>query len=308
MIRALIVVCACVALGSCTQRMICPAYQSAFIYDKDELRKKFSYFRQDSTPKILTASKNRYLVAEPVSYRTRLRQLQTVAAKPVPVVVPDSLAGDVETATNTAIEADLDRAARSVIDSAYVPEVPRDSAIAAAPADSVYVITRDREVRVLKYNMPDSLEYDEGLGKYVPQAPEYYVTEVGYNMEQDSYMWYVRNDIVLPDVRLAQQQQNGNDRRSARREKRERSKGFFRNLFRKKKADPDSTAVPKPPREEFDFIDPDTIAQTPEGPLLEEEEKRGMIGRKRRNRKVETQPVKPQSQTPAKKEDEDDGF
>ena len=36
--------------SACTQRMICPAYQSAFIYDKNELRKRFSYFQEDSTP------------------------------------------------------------------------------------------------------------------------------------------------------------------------------------------------------------------------------------------------------------------
>ena len=49
--------------SSCTQKMICPAYQSSFIYDKETLRKKFSYFKEDSTPKILTASKTKYLVA-----------------------------------------------------------------------------------------------------------------------------------------------------------------------------------------------------------------------------------------------------
>jgi hypothetical protein len=71
--------------------MICPAYQSAFIYDKNELRKRFSYFQEDSTPKILMASKTKYLIAEPISYRKKLRMMQTVAMKPVNPVVPDSL-------------------------------------------------------------------------------------------------------------------------------------------------------------------------------------------------------------------------
>src|SRR3989337_1825407 len=79
-------------LGACTQRLICPAYQSAFIYDKDQLRQKFSYFLEDSTPKILTASKNKYLIAEPMTYRAKLRSLQTVAMRPVNVHLPDSLA------------------------------------------------------------------------------------------------------------------------------------------------------------------------------------------------------------------------
>src|SRR5690606_30950777 len=82
----------CFVLGSCTQRSICPAFQSAYIHDKDALRRKFSYFLEDSTPKVLTASKNRYLVAEPTPYRKKVRNLSTVEMKPVPVVVPDSIA------------------------------------------------------------------------------------------------------------------------------------------------------------------------------------------------------------------------
>lgn len=307
MIRALIVVCVTLALGSCTQRMVCPAYQSAFIYDKDELRKKFSYLQPDSTPKILTASKNRYLVAEPVTYRTKVRQMQTVAARPVPVVVPDSLTQNNEEARDAAIEADLARAAQSVIDSAYIPETTRDTTAVAAADDSVYVITRDREVRVLKYNMPDSLVYDEALGKYVPQKPKYYIRHIGYNMEQDNYMWYLRNDIVLPDVRIAQRL-GESEEREARRAERKGLKGFFRNLFKKKSQAQDSVARPAPQRDEFDFIDPDSVTQTSEGPLLQEDEKRGIMSRKRSNRRVSAQPVTPPAQTPARKDDDDGGF
>ena len=65
-------------LGSCTQKMICPAYQSSFIYDKEALRKKFSYFKEDSTPKMYTASRNKYLIGVPVSYKKKVRSLQTV--------------------------------------------------------------------------------------------------------------------------------------------------------------------------------------------------------------------------------------
>ena len=76
---------------ACTQKLICPAYQSSFIHDKDELRKKFSYFENDSTPKVLTASKTKYLIAVPESYRKRYRKMQTVPLKEVHPVVPDSL-------------------------------------------------------------------------------------------------------------------------------------------------------------------------------------------------------------------------
>src|SRR5690606_14443243 len=154
-----------------------------------------------------------------------------------------------------------------------------------------------------------SLIYDEAAGKYVPQAPKYYVDEVGFNMEQDSYMWYLRKDIVLPDVRLAQRQQAGRDR--AEQQERKGLKGFFKNLFKKKqKQESDTTDIVRPPEDEFDFIDPDSVTQTSEGPLLQEEERKGILGRrKNRKKEVQEQPTTPQPTPPAKKEeDDDDGF
>src|SRR3970040_1751991 len=108
----------CLLLGACTQRTICPAFQSAFIYDKDALRKKFSYFQEDSTPKVLMASKNKYLIAEVVPYRKRLSNMATVEMKDLFPVVPDSLTMDEDVSL-----AELDRAARSVIDSTYIVDV-----------------------------------------------------------------------------------------------------------------------------------------------------------------------------------------
>ena len=196
--------------------MICPAYQSAFIYDKNELRKRFSYFQEDSTPKILMASKTKYLIAEPISYRKKLRAMQTVAMKPLNPVVPDSLImgkddliaemeGE-EGEDGVVPGAELDLAARSVIDSTYIEDVPQDTA--QTYADSVYVISKDKELRLLKYNFPDSLKFDEATGPYVSETPEYVVQDVRFNVEQDNYMWYLRNSLVLPDVRLSQLQQN----------------------------------------------------------------------------------------------------
>ena len=148
MARALAVVLLfCIALGGCTQRLICPAYQSAFIYDKEALRKKFSYFVDDSTPKILTASKTKYLIAQPTSYARKIRSLQTVEMKPVFPVVPDSLRDDYVVS-----KAELDSAARSIIDSTYIVDVPQKNDSTQSAEDSVYVITKDKEVRLLKYD------------------------------------------------------------------------------------------------------------------------------------------------------------
>ncbi|HET9487517.1 MAG TPA: hypothetical protein VFO54_08785 [Chryseosolibacter sp.] len=267
----------CLMLGSCTQRSICPAFQSAYIHDKDELRKKFSYFQEeDSTPRMLTASKNKYLVAEATPYRKKLRSLQTVAMKPVPVHVPDSLVNE-----DSVSLADLDRAARSIIDSTFIPDAAAQEA-AGPVEDSVYVISKDKELRLLKYNGADSLEYDSASGRYVSQKPEYYVKDVRLNIEQDNYMWYLRDHLVLPDVRLARLQQGGEKARASEAKKKKgkkdkkEKKGFFKNLFKKKKKETDSTDVPAPPKEEFDFIDADTLTQAAP-PAKEPEAKKGFF-------------------------------
>jgi hypothetical protein len=265
----------CLLLGSCTQRQICPAFQSAYIHDKDALRKKFSYFQEDSIPKMLTASKNKYLIAEPTPYRKKLRSLRTVEMREVPVIVPDSILNE----DSVSME-ELDRAARSVIDSTFIPDIPAQQQPAPTADDSVYVITVDKELRLLKYNGADSLEYDSATERYVAQKPEYYVKDVGLNIEQDNYMWYLRDHLVLPDVRLARLHQSGEKGREAGKKEAKKEKkglkGFFKNLF-KKKQKKDSVDVPPPPKEEFDFIDSDSLAQA-DPPTKEPEARKGFFG------------------------------
>jgi hypothetical protein len=265
-------------LSACTQRLICPAYQSAFIYDKDELRKKFSYFLEDSTPKILTASKTKYLIAEPVSYRKKIRTMQTVQMKDVNPKLPDSLKVGGEDGLmgedGVVPGAELDLAARSVIDSTYIIDVPQDTAQLAG--DSVYVITKDRELRLLKYDFPDSLIYDETSGKYVREAPKYVVADVRLNVEQDNYMWYLRRNLVLPDVRLAQVMQSEDKATKKKKEK----KGFFRNLFKRKKKEPiDSTAIEVPVKsdDDFDYVDEDEAARPQTNVPAEPAKKKGVF-------------------------------
>lgn len=284
--RALLVfILASIMLGACTQRMVCPAYQSAFIYDKDQLRKKFSYFQEDSTPKILTASRNKYLIADTQPYKKRVRNLQTVEMKPVFVVVPDSLKPedereqseegmDGEDGVNVGDE--LDAAARSVVDSTFIVDVPQEEK--PAEEDSVYMISKDKELRMLKYNTPDSLIYDASTGKWVPQKPTYAVVNITFNVEQDNYMWYLRDYLILPDVRLARNKQGsegedeGEDGVSGKKSKKKKGiKGFFRNLFgkdKKEKSEAEKPAEEEAPKvvdeeETFDYVDEDEQAVAP---------------------------------------------
>lgn len=197
MSRLFLLVAGITMLAACsTQRMICPAYQSSFIYDKQATKARFSYFKEDSTPKIYTASKNRYLVAVPESYRKKYKKMQTVEMKPVyPPDLSDSLRKQEE--YQLAEVDDLDSAKATAV-------------------DSVYAITKTKEK---------------------------------YNLDQDLYMWYFRDMLVLPDVRAALEKKadEGKEGAAAKKEKKG-LKGFFQNLFKKKpKVSSDSTSVKEPP-------------------------------------------------------------
>lgn len=230
-------------LSSCTQRMICPAYQSAYIYDKEALRKKFSYFKEDSTPKILTASKTKYLIAVPESYRKKMRHMATVEMKPVYPEIPDSL--------KIEEDADLILAERDVIDSAAAQMQGIE------PGDSAYAISLEKEK---------------------------------FNVDQDNYMWYFRDVLVLPDVRAALEGKEGGDSSEGGEEGGEKKKGgFFKNLFKKKDRS-DSTSVNGPPLQPSDSTGADNAVP----------------GKKKGKRNKKDAPRK--EKDPANKEDENEGL
>ena len=232
-----------VLLGACsTQRLACPAYQSSFIYDKETLRQKFSYFKEDSTPKVMyAASKTKYLVAVPESYRRKYRRMQTIEMKPVYPVIPDSL--------KTQTDEDFSLA-----------EVDENDSTALTRKDSTYAITRTKEK---------------------------------FNLDQDLYMWYFRDLLVLPDVRAAMQK-NAEKKEEALRGPKEvkEKKSFFgglKNLF-KKKPKSDSTSLAVPPKDVTEVNAPAPA------------KKKGGLFRKNKTE----QPV--QKKDPAKKKEEGEGF
>jgi hypothetical protein len=300
-------------LGACTQKVVCPAYQSAFIYDKEALRQKYSYFKEDGTPKLASVSKTKYLVAEPTTYNKKTRSLATVEVKPIMPVVPDSLLmGD-----SAAIALDLDRAARSVIDSTYIVDidVPSDS----VATDQEYVISIDREVRVLKHAYPDSIALNETTGRYervyvagVPAKPQYHIKEVGFNVEQGNYLWYLRDVLVLPDVRLAKMQA---EEKEAEAKKKKGIKGFFGNLFKKKKKVEEEQDVPEqkysPDQDEYNFdeFDDRPADSTAIAEPIKTKKKFSPFGKKKKSPKpAKTTKPKTEKDPAAKEDDDDDGF
>jgi hypothetical protein len=293
MARALFIVLTFVTLiTSCTQRMVCPAYQSAYIHDKDVLRKKFSYFVGDSTPKLYaSAKKNKYLIGENISYKKKVRSIQTVAMKPVNPVVPDSLK---EGFVKDSI--DVSTVVRNVNDSTAVIRIDTLQAAAtdSVATDSVYVISKDREVRVLKYDNTKRA---------------YFVDTVGFNTQQDSYMWYLREWLVLPDARIAQRKDEPEE---AEEEKKEKKGGLFKRKKDKKKeesSDISQDLIPKV-EEDYGYDDfedrvKDSTATTEEQPVAKPVKEKK---KKTTKPKVKKADKKKTETPPAKKEDEDDGF
>ncbi|HNG42937.1 MAG TPA: hypothetical protein PK203_14595 [Cyclobacteriaceae bacterium] len=293
MTRALLVVLVyCALLVSCTEKVICPAYQSAYIYDKEELRKKFSYFKEDSTPKVYAANKNKYLIGESVPYRKKNRSLQTIAMKPVQPVVPDSLKDDGMDA-----EMNMESVDPNVNDSTAVIRIDTLGA-----SDSVYMISKDKEVRVLKYN---------------PMQRKYYVDTIGFNTEQDNYMWYLRDILLLPDVKIAKEKADEAKKDNAKEQKKKKGiRGFFSKLFRKKdksKVAPDTTENIQTPQEDYGYDEfegkkrDSTAVVTPSNqqPKVEPKKKKGIFSFLKKDK---SEPKKKETD-PAKKEDEkDDGF
>ncbi len=259
-------------LSSCTQRLVCPAYQSAFIFDKPTAKEQFVYYNESTTaskdiiastgktitlpardsswanstvlpgpalPKVRRVKMDKYLLLPEKTYKKALRSLQTVEMKQVLPKKVDSLD----------IEAALDSAARSITDTlTAISERPKPEEV-----DSTYAITKTKEK---------------------------------YNLDQDIYMWYFRDVLVLPDVRAAMQQN-----KSAAEQKKTRQ-GFFKRLFGKKdktKKTADSVQVDTPAS--------DTIAV---------KQKRSFNPFKKKASKAEAIDPKKKSD-PAKKE-EDDGF
>jgi hypothetical protein len=223
-----------ISLGACTQRTICPAYQSAFIHDQEELRKKFSYFNAENEPIVRKADKTKYLIAAPVSYKEKVNSLNTVPMKAVAINVPDSL----KHGSQRDIAADLDRAARSVIDSTYIEDTAPPQLIASAKSETTtYMISKDKEHHVLKYD---------------PIKRQYRVDSTKYNVDQDNYMWYLRNELVLPDVKLAEQEKA----EAKKSEKSAKRKGLFSFLKRDKSAAPKTkTKREKNPKQKDNAID-----------------------------------------------------
>ncbi len=154
-------------------------------------------------------------------------------------------------------------------------------------------IDEDASLLLAEKDITDSLATQPSKG-LDPEDTAYAITKAKekFNVEQDNYMWYFRDVLVLPDVRAAMGNKNKNkedsEATSAKKEKKGLL-GFFKNLFGKKSND--STAMLSNER----VIDSDSTAINPPNKQV----------KKKKSKKSKTEEVK--KNDPAKKE-EDDGF
>jgi len=88
------------------------------------------------------------------------------------------------------------------------------------------------------------------------------VDTVGFNTEQDNYMWYLRDILVLPDARLAQMEGEARKAEASgngtKKKEKKGIKGFFAGLFKKKdksKAAQDTTQTIVPVEEDYGYDD-----------------------------------------------------
>ena len=296
MLRALGVLVGVWLLSSCTQKMVCPAYQSAFIFDKPTAREQFVYYNADTvnTRDVLASAGNSI----------------TLPPKPLPgtksmVVMGDSVEARYEVMQAPALpkaktvkrdryllmpRKTYQKALRSLMTVEMKPVYPKkvedDSAMAAQQLAN---IIRDENDSTLG-TRPEA----KGDSVYViSKAKE------KFNVEQDNYLWYFRDMLVLPDVRLAMEgkTEGGSEATGAGAKK----GGFFKNLFgkKKKKSASDSTYV--------------TDLQSTDYPLdsgnQKATKKKGGFKLNPFKKKSKVDPATtPKPQQPAKKEEEDDGF
>jgi hypothetical protein len=108
----------------------------------------------------------------------------------------------------------------------------------------VYPVVADSLKDQAEFGLAEVDDLDSARDAAVDSVYAITKTKEKYNLDQDLYMWYFREMLVLPDVRAAmEKKKEAPDAANGKKEKKG-IKGFFQNLFKKKpKSAADSTAL-----------------------------------------------------------------
>lgn len=268
MVRALIVCfLACGLLIRCkTEQMICPAYQSAFIHDKATQKEMFVHYNSNKNQAREVLASNSKTLNLPANDSTWSNSV-VIQGPALPkekrnkrtryLLLPEKTYRKALRALQTVemkpvypkkqpdsvdIKSALDSAARSITDTLTVSGSTADAK--KEVKDSTYVISIEKEK---------------------------------FNVEQDNYMWYFRNVLVLPDVRIAMEGAPAEGKTTSKAKEKKGFFGFFKNMFKKKPKEP---TKPEP----IDQNPSDSTSVVPETP----KKKKGLLGMFKKKPKVDT--------------------
>lgn len=208
----IIIVIIAISICACTtHRLTCPAFQSAFIHDQTTLDQHFSYFGRDSMPKIMEASKDKRLLIDPVTYKRKLGSLQTIPMVDIYPQEEDSATFN-DDLSEELLYVDEDVRQRDMYNEEDLlremePEEPSNDAPDAVADDSTYVISLKKEK---------------------------------FNVDQELYLWYMKDFLVYPDVKIILSQLENPPQEE---EPKEEKVGFFKRLFGGKKNELDSASM-----------------------------------------------------------------
>ncbi len=280
--------------------MICPAYQSSFYFDQKKQKEAFVFYNDNKDqPREVLASNSKTLNLPPrdsswdnshvikgpaLPFERKVKKEKYLllpkrtykqalrALQTVPMKPVYPKIGE----DSLDIKKALDSAARSITDT--ITSIASAKPKEQPEEDSVYVITKEKEK---------------------------------FNLDQDNYMWYFRDILVLPDVRAGMDEaQAAKDESSGASTKKGEKKNFFsklKGLFKKKpKQAADTTSFKKAKIDPFAEPDSTTmhpsVAQDPPPVEVKPEKKKGLF-----KKKPKTQAAPPPPKQDAKKE-EKDGF
>ncbi|MCE2935296.1 MAG: hypothetical protein ACK5V5_04085 [Cyclobacteriaceae bacterium] len=293
MLRALGVLVGVWVLSSCTQKMVCPAYQSAFIFDKPTAREQFVYFNADTAnARDVVASADRSFTLPPKptpgtkafyrgdSVEVKYEVMQGPALPKAKTVKRDRYLLMPRKTYQKALRSLMTVEMKPV----YPKKVEDDSAMAARQLANIIRDENDSKFGTRPEAKGDSVYV-------ISKAKE------KFNVEQDNYLWYFRDMLVLPDVRLAMEGQAGGE--SSEGGQSSRKKGFFKNLFgKKKKSANDSTYMKDLQSTDYPL---DSATSSPK-------KKKGLSLNPFKKKSKVDPAATPKPQQPARKEEEDDGF
>ncbi|MFM8914643.1 MAG: hypothetical protein ACKOE6_17245 [Flammeovirgaceae bacterium] len=286
------------ALFGCkTQKVICPAYQSSFIFDKPSAREDFVHYNENkSQPRELLASNNKTLTLPPVDSLWGERELSSNYYKSVVIQGPALPKEKRNKRTRYLLlpEKTYRKALRALqtLEMTRVYPNKNDSLDIKKALDSAARSINDTLTSTAKTDADQSGEE----GPYVISKEK-----EKFNLDQDYYMWYLRNILVLPDVRIAMEGAKEDAKATAKKEKKMGFFGFFSNLFGKKKKDKKSEPVkPTAQLQEATTVDSTGAVVPTEQP----KKKKGLMGLFKKKSKDQAPPPAPKK----KEEEEEEKF